>query len=289
MRTILIIGASNSGKKTILNKLTNHDVEFQCYDYEKIVLKDQVDYLLRLSGENQLNLMNEKLDEDVDGIIFVINNRAGFTEDDQGMINLIREKLIPHVIFANKQDLKSGNIINNTESLVIPTIATKGIGVNDGLSLLLEMIGPEETEQSKYVSEPEHRQEPEPKPILNYRPSKVDEKSEIRNVRFFLSPVEFENVKKKLEAEGFGNITIKNIKHIDKALEKRETYRTYTHTLEYPEKVEVMMVTMKDNITYICKALAGIKSDDIEDNIIVSPVENVIRIRTREKGENAIE
>lgn len=283
MKTILIIGATNSGKKTILNKLrAQEDVEFQSYDCEKIVLKDQVDYLLRLSGENQLNLINERLDKEVDGIIYVVNNRAGFTDDDQGIIDLINEKNIPHVIFANKQDLKSGNIISNTEALVIPTIATKGIGTNDGLTFLLEMIesGGIDQEESREINQQKS----------SYHPLRIDEHDpEICKVRFFLRQVEFENVKKRLESEGFGNITITNIKYVDKALEKREIYRTSSYTTQYPEKVELMLVTMKENIHYICQALASIKSEDIDDHLIISPVENVLRIRTREEGENAIE
>ena len=283
MKTILIIGATNSGKKTILNKLrAQEDVEFQSYDCEKIVLKDQVDYLLRLSGENQLNLINERLDKEVDGIIYVVNNRAGFTDDDQGIIDLINEKNIPHVIFANKQDLKSGNIISNTEALVIPTIATKGIGTNDGLTFLLEMIesGGIDQEESREINQQKS----------SYHPLRIDEHDpEICKVRFFLRQVEFENVKKRLESEGFGNITITNIKYVDKALEKREIYRTSSYTTQYPEKVELMLVTMKENIHYICQALASIKSEDIDDHLIISPVENVLRIRTKEEGENAIE
>ncbi len=283
MKTILIIGATNSGKKTILNKLrAQEDVEFQSYDCEKIVLKDQVDYLLRLSGENQLNLINERLDKEVDGIIYVVNNRAGFTDDDQGIIDLINEKNIPHVIFANKQDLKSGNIISNTMALVIPTIATKGIGINDGLTLLLEMI------ESRGIDQDGSREINQQK--SSYHPLRIDEHDpEICKVRFFLRQVEFENVKKRLESEGFGNITITNIKYVDKALEKREIYRTSSYTTQYPEKVELMLVTMKENIHYICQALASIKSEDIDDHLIISPVENVLRIRTREEGENAIE
>lgn len=283
MKTILIIGAANSGKKTILNKLrAQEDVEFQSYDCEKIVLKDQVDYLLRLSGANQLNLINERLDKEVDGIIYVVNNRAGFTDDDQGIIDLINEKNIPNVIFANKQDLKSGNIISNTEALVIPTIATKGIGTNDGLTFLLEMIesGGIDQEESREINQQKS----------SYHPLRIDEHDpEICKVRFFLRQVEFENVKKRLESEGFGNITITNIKYVDKALEKREIYRTSSYTTQYPEKVELMLVTMKENIHYICQALASIKSEDIDDHLIISPVENVLRIRTKEEGENAIE
>lgn len=283
MKTILIIGATNSGKKTILNKLrAQEDVEFQSYDCEKIVLKDQVDYLLRLSGANQLNLINERLDKEVDGIIYVVNNRAGFTDDDQGIIDLINEKNIPNVIFANKQDLKSGNIISNTMALVIPTIATKGIGINDGLTFLLEMIesGGIDQEESREINQQKS----------SYHPLRIDEHDpEICKVRFFLRQVEFENVKKRLESEGFGNITITNIKYVDKALEKREIYRTSSYTTQYPEKVELMLVTMKENIHYICQALASIKSEDIDDHLIISPVENVLRIRTKEEGENAIE
>ncbi len=275
---ILILGAPNSGKKTILEEIEREEIEFQSFDYEKIVLKDQVDYLLRLSGEDHLSLINRKLNEKIDGIILVVDNQTGLNEDDQGILNLIQEKSITYIVFANKQDLKSGSLNVNTEALVIPTIATKKIGVNDGLNLLLEIIEQNGTYRQESSQE------------SSYHKLRIDEQgSEFCEVKFSLHHIKFENVKKTLETEGFSNITVTQIKFIDKNLATEETYRSYEHLSEYPEKLEIMMVTQKDNIPYICKALASIKTEYIDDSMVINPVENVIRIRTKEEGENAIE
>lgn len=270
---ILILGAPNSGKKMVLEGITRDDIEFLCYNYEEIVLKNQANYLLRLSGGSQLSLIDEILDGDMDGIILVINNKTGLKETDQGVISLIEAKNIPYIIFANKQDLKSGNLINNTGAMVIPTIATKNIGINDGLSLLLEMIG----------QKGEEIQEPVSTPVI------VNEMSPFCEVKVFLRTIQVENVKKALEKEGFSNLTITNLRFIDSSSESRETYRSYNHIHEYPEKLEMMLITQRDNIHYIREAIAAIITDDIDDEMFIKSVENVVRIRTSEKGENAID
>ncbi len=275
---IFILGAPNSGKKTILKGIAHEDVEFLCYDYEEIVLKNHVDYLLRLSGGNQLSLVDEVLDGKLDGIILVINNKNGLQETDEGIISLIEEKSIPYLIFANKQDLNSGNLISNPGTLVIPTIATKSIGVNDGLNLLLGMIEsrPEEGKRSM-----------DPGKTTSSTVSS-GYGSKFCEIRIFVRPLVFDKVKQALEEEGFSNITVSYMRFIEKTGD-HETYRSYTHQSEYPEKVEIMTVALKDNIPYIREAVARIKTDDIDDEMIINPIENVIRIRTMEDGENAIE
>lgn len=271
---IFILGAPNAGKKTVLEAISREDVEFLCYDYEEIVIKNQVDYLLRPSVGNQLSLVDEVLDEKIDGIILVINNKNGLQEPDEGIVSLIEEKGIPYIIFANKQDIKSGNIVSNPGTLVIPTIATQNIGVNDGLNLLLGMIEQPEVEQTQKS--------------VRYESVQRNAGSKFCEVKILMRPVELENVKQTLEEEGFSNITVTYLRYIENTGE-HETYRSYTHTSEYPEKVEIMTITLRENITYIRSALTRIKTDDIDDELIINPIENVIRIRTREEGENAIE
>lgn len=273
---IFILGAPNAGKKTVLKAISREDVEFLCYDYEEIVIKKQVDYLLRPSVGNQLSLVDEVLDEKIDGIILVINNKNGLQEPDKGIVSLIEEKSIPYIIFANKQDIKSGNLVSNPGTLVIPTISTQNIGVNDGLNLLLGMIeqhepGVEQTQKS-----------------VRYESVQRNAGSKFCEVKILVRPVELENVKQALEEEGFSNITVTYLRYIENTGE-HETYRSYTHASEYPEKVEIMTVTLRENITYIRSALTRIKTADIDNELIINPIENVIRIRTREEGENAIE
>ena len=68
-----------------------------------------------------------------------------------------------------------------------------------------------------------------------------------------------------------------------------ETYRCSTYELELPPKVEMMMIIKRDEIEYAIQALEAVKTDDVSEKLFISPVEDVIRIRTTERGENAVD
>ena len=51
----------------------------------------------------------------------------------------------------------------------------------------------------------------------------------------------------------------------------------------------LMMIIKKEDLEYVVKAIEAVKTEDISEKIFVSPVEEVIRIRTTERGENAID
>lgn len=54
-------------------------------------------------------------------------------------------------------------------------------------------------------------------------------------------------------------------------------------------KVEMMMILKKDHVQYVLKAIESIKNDNIDDNIIITPIERILRVRTLEEGEEAID
>lgn len=275
-KKILIIGATNSGKKSILQHLNQEDIKFLSYTYEKIVINNQIDYLLRLSGNSQLSFIKDVLDENIEGIIVTINNKRGLTDTDQGIICKIREKNIPYIIFANKQDLKSGSLDIDSDTMVIPTIATKGIGINDGLILLLELIKKNAQFKAELIENYEK---------THLRKTRTPELCEL--VLYFHS-WEFENVKKSLEEKGFSNITCTEVEF--QARDNRhEIYREQKHHFELQNKIEMMMIIKKEDIKYVKDAIENIKTKDIDNYMIISPIKNVLRIRTQEEGEEAID
>ena len=59
------------------------------------------------------------------------------------LLNKLNLQDVPYVLFANKQDISSRVIEHHTikpETPIIPTIATSGQGVGEGLRLLIQMI-----------------------------------------------------------------------------------------------------------------------------------------------------
>jgi nitrogen regulatory protein PII len=68
-----------------------------------------------------------------------------------------------------------------------------------------------------------------------------------------------------------------------------ETYRASIYELELPPKMEMMMIIKKEEIEYLVQALEAVKTENVSEKLFISPVENIIRIRTTEKGETAID
>ena len=49
------------------------------------------------------------------------------------------------------------------------------------------------------------------------------------------------------------------------------------------------MIIKKEEIEYVIEAIKAVKTEDISEKLFISPVEDIIRIRTTEKGEHAID
>jgi nitrogen regulatory protein PII len=70
---------------------------------------------------------------------------------------------------------------------------------------------------------------------------------------------------------------------------RKESYRGKDYNLNIPVRTEINIIIKQEDIKYVVDAVKGIKNEDIYENIFISPVENVIRIRTEERGEEAVE
>lgn len=320
MIKILILGASGSGKTTALKHISNDEnISILSFDYGKATIGETTTYLFSSPGIEGFRSINEILSPDVDGIIVVIDGTIGTTETDKEIMNFIHKKHIPYVIFANKQDLCSSNLQIDFDALIMPTIAIEGIGINDGLKMLLKLIGnnvKQDTTQkntttksissSEYI-EPEREfkdiiksiksagkqnsQKPDFRDIIkNFKPlpNKDVKMAEICKLKILMHPIELENVKKVLENSGFSNITVIEVKYVDNQYNK-ETYRASRYNIYIPQKVQVNMIIKREDVKYVIQAIESIKTEDIIDDIFISPIENVVRIRTEEKGEEAIE
>lgn len=320
MIKILILGASGSGKTTALKHISNDEnISILSFDYGKATIGETTTYLFSSPGIEGFRSINEILSPDVDGIIIVIDGTIGTTETDKEIMNFIHKKHIPYVIFANKQDLGSPNLQIDFDALIMPTIAIEGIGINDGLKMLLKLIGnnvKQDTTQknttTKSISsneyiEPEREfkdiiksiksagkqnsQKPDFRDIIkNFKPlpNKDVKKAEICKLKILMHPIELENVKKVLENSGFSNITVIEVRYVDNQYNK-ETYRASRYNIYIPQKVQVNMIIKCEDVKYVIRAIESIKTEDIIDDIFISPIENVVRIRTEEKGEEAIE
>jgi len=322
MIKILILGASGSGKTTALKHINNHEnISISSFDYGKATIGEDTAYLFSSPGVEGFKFINDIISPDIDGVIIFIDNSIGTTETDEGIINFI-DKQIPYVIFANKQDLNNSNLKINSDAMIIPTIALEGIGINDGLKMLLKLVEntvkPDATHKKEYINITKSTSNENIKPRREFKdiindiklarekdPQKPDfkeiikkikplrnnevEKAEICKLKLIMHPIELDNVKKALEDYGFSNITITEVGHLNNESVSKETYRASRYDINIPQRVQLSMVMKREDVKYVLQAIEPIKTEDIMDEMFISPVENVIRIRTEEHGEEAIE
>lgn len=144
VKKIVILGASGSGKTTTLKHICSNMITTTALDYGKTVINGKKVHFFCSSGHERFKFMQEVLCKNINGAILIIDNNKGFTENDEEMIDFIKEKKVAYVIFANKQDLDDkiqiNKKINKMKSPLIPTVATTGQGINNGLNILLALI-----------------------------------------------------------------------------------------------------------------------------------------------------
>jgi uncharacterized protein len=146
---IVVLGSYNSGKTTTLEKLCQKKAKIEyngttiALDYGNTIINGEKVHIFGSPGQERFEFMREILSQGLDGAIVVIDSSKGIRSVDETILNKLNLQDVPYVLFANKQDIGSCVIdpsIIKSETPIIPTIATSGKGVGEGLLLLLEMI-----------------------------------------------------------------------------------------------------------------------------------------------------
>lgn len=112
----------------------------------------------------------------------------------------------------------------------------------------------------------------------------------MKKVEAIIRPEKLEHVKEALEQEGIVSMTITEVKGRGEQKGITLQFRGRTMEVELLPKVKIEIVVKDDKVdavidTIIKSARTGRVGDG---KIFVVPVENAVRIRTGEKGEDAI-
>jgi signal recognition particle receptor subunit beta/nitrogen regulatory protein PII len=300
---IMIIGPSDSGKETVSNNVKWGKSKIKIASYASIVLNGHKNFLFMLKGEENYKSFEEVMSSfengrGPDGIIVVMDNSQGFNKNNREIIDMIISRKIPHVIFANKQDI-GNQLLNNqfNDSLIIPTIATEGIGISDGFKLLLKSIQPnidtidlsEKSVKIKFNPRKYNRHYNEDDIVGKMKDAlKPSDNHDICKLKLSMHPVELDNVIKILKDKGFSNLTVIKTKIVDDSASK-EIYRGFKYDKMLKIRVELVMIIKSDDVQYVVNAIESIKTDDIDDYITIKPIQEVLRLSTLEKGDIAID
>ena len=112
----------------------------------------------------------------------------------------------------------------------------------------------------------------------------------MKKIEAIIKPFKLEEVKENLGLAGIHGLTVMEVKGFGRQKGHTELYRGAEYTVDFIPKIKIEVVV---NDTIFKKAVVTIqksaKTDKIGDGkIFVTNIEEAIRIRTGEKGSNAI-
>jgi len=112
----------------------------------------------------------------------------------------------------------------------------------------------------------------------------------MKKIEAIIKPFKLDEVKEALNKVGVMGITVSEVKGFGRQKGHTELYRGAEYVVDFLPKVKLEVVTTDDLAGQVVEAIeASAKTGKIGDGkIFVLPVEDAIRIRTGERGGDAI-
>jgi nitrogen regulatory protein P-II 1 len=105
-----------------------------------------------------------------------------------------------------------------------------------------------------------------------------------------IKPFKLEDVKASLAEAGIEGMTVSDVKGFGRQKGHTEIYRGSEYTVDFLPKVKIEIAVADELVSKTIDAIArGAKTGKIGDGkIFVVPLEEIVRIRTDERGEAAV-
>ena len=112
----------------------------------------------------------------------------------------------------------------------------------------------------------------------------------MKKIEAIIKPFKLDEVKDVLAEVGVAGMTITEVKGFGRTGGKKEVYRGSAYVVDFVPKVKIEIVVPDRIVSDVIDAIERVaKTGRIGDGkIFVTPVEEAVRIRTGERGEDAI-
>jgi nitrogen regulatory protein P-II 1 len=112
----------------------------------------------------------------------------------------------------------------------------------------------------------------------------------MKKIEAIIKPFKLDEVKESLSTIGIQGMTVTEVKGFGRTGGKKEVYRGSAYVVDFVPKVKIEIIVKDDLVHQVITSITeAAKTGRIGDGkIFVTPVDEVIRIRTGEKGEDAI-
>ena len=112
----------------------------------------------------------------------------------------------------------------------------------------------------------------------------------MKQIEAIIKPFKLEQVKEALSKIGIEGMTVTEVKGFGRQKGHSEIYRGAEYSIEFLSKVKIQIIAPDEKVAGILGVVVkAARTDKIGDGkIFIKPVEEVIRIRTGEKGDEAL-
>ncbi len=112
----------------------------------------------------------------------------------------------------------------------------------------------------------------------------------MKKVEAIIKPFKLDEVKDALGEIGIQGMTVSEVKGFGRTGGKKEVYRGSAYVVDFVPKVKIEVVVADSQVTQVIESVEkAAKTGRIGDGkVFVLPIEEAVRIRTGERGEDAV-
>ena len=112
----------------------------------------------------------------------------------------------------------------------------------------------------------------------------------MKKVEAIIKPFKLDEVKDALGEVGVQGMTVSEVKGFGRTGGKKEVYRGSAYVVDFVPKVKLEVVVADNQVSQVIEAIEkAAKTGRIGDGkVFVLPIEEAMRIRTGERGEDAV-
>ncbi len=112
----------------------------------------------------------------------------------------------------------------------------------------------------------------------------------MRKVEAIIKPFKLDEVKEALNEIGIQGITVSEVKGFGRQKGHTELYRGAEYVVDFIPKIKMEIIVTDEMVVQVVDTIAeAAKTGRIGDGkIFVTPIDDIVRIRTGERGEDAI-